>query len=203
MKPKNIAIAAVLILVFSVLLSGCKISAVLPEEKPATAETVGTIDTARIEELVKKAEAVKKEVKMVFEADKGDNQLTVKIKLDNPNQKPITSVQAWLSFDPKILQGKKLNTADSAFALVAPYDNAFDNTNGLVMLGRSNQKPITDKTITVADVIFDLAKNETVMLEVYDYRDDLNGHTSVNTIVDGKPYNVLIKPESPALVIEK
>jgi len=203
MKPKNIAIAAVLILVFSVLLSSCKMSAVLPEEKPATAEKTGASSDAQIQEMVKKAEAVKKEVKMVFEADKTDNQLTVKIKLDNPNQKPITSVQAWLSFDPKILQGKKINTTDSAFALVAPYDNAFDNTNGLVMLGRSNQKPITDKTITVADIVFGLVKNETVMLEVYDYRDDLNGHTSANTIVDGKPYNVLIKPESPALVIEK
>jgi len=203
MKPKNIAIATLLILIASTLLNGCETIKLSTEKKPAASENVGAPSASQIQELVKKAEAVKKEVKMVFEADKGDNQLTVKIKLDNPNQKPITSVQAWLSFDPQILQGKKLNTADSAFALVAPYDNAFDNTNGLVMLGRSNQKPITDKTITVADVVFDLVKNETVMLEVYDYRDDLNGHTSANTIVDGKPYNVLIKPESPALVIEK
>jgi len=203
MKPKNIAIAALLILIASTLLNGCETPKLSIEKKATAPATSVTLNESQIQELVKKAEAVKKEVKMVFEGTKADNQITVKIKLDNPNQKPITSVQAWLSFDPKILQGKKLNTADSAFTLVAPYDNAFDNTNGLVMLGRSNQESITDKTIVVADVVFNLVKNETVMLEAYDYRDDLSGHTSANAIVDGKPYNVLIKPDSPALVVEK
>ena len=85
---------------------------------------------------------------------------------------------------------------------MAPYDNDFDNENGLVMLGRSNPDPVTDQVIDVAEMVFDIVGEGTVMIEAYDYREDLTGHTSANTIIDEKPYNILIKPESPALVIE-
>ncbi|MFC1734453.1 hypothetical protein ACFL6I_29495, partial [candidate division KSB1 bacterium] len=72
----------------------------------------------------------------------------------------------------------------------------------LVMIGRASPEPIISKDIHVAKVIFDIEKEETTMIDVYDYREDLTGHTSVNAIVDGKPYNILIKPDSPTLIIE-
>ncbi len=85
---------------------------------------------------------------------------------------------------------------------MALYDNTFDNENGLVMLGRANPDPITNPSIHVAEVIFDVVGEGTIMINAHDYREDVTGHVSVNTIIDEKPYNILIKPDSPALVIE-
>ena len=189
MNTKKIIIATAFILLFSSFITGCNMA-----EKEAK-------ETALLQ-VVEKAEAVKKEVNMVLKAQKEEGQVKVKITLENPDQKPITSVQSWFSFDVTKVHGKEIDTSKSAFSLVAPYENTFDNENGLVMLGRSNPDPVTDQIIEVAEIIFDIIGEGTVMIDVYDYREDLTGHTSVNTIIDGKPYNILIRPDSPALVIE-
>ena len=70
------------------------------------------------------------------------------------------------------------------------------------MIGRSASNEIIKSTIIVAEVVFDLLKNETTMLDVYDYTEDLSGHTSVNIILEDTPYNVLKKPMSPILIIQ-
>ena len=193
MNPKKIIIATIAILLLSGFLTGCELLEKVQEE-PAK-------ETA-LQQIVQKAKAAKKEVSMVLKAEREEGQIKVKITLDNPNQKPVTSIQSWLSFDPAKVQGREINTEKSAFSIVAPYDNDFDNENGLVMLGRGNPDPITAKTIEVAEVVFDVVGEGTIMIDVYDYREDLTGHTSANTITDGEPYNILIKPDSPTLVIE-
>jgi len=196
MKPKDIVIAAILIIIIASLVSGCGTT-------QKSANQVQPVVSGSVQNAVKKAAAVGKNIKMDFISEKSDNQVKVKIYLDNPSAQPVTSVQSWLSFDPNVISGKEINTKNSEFSLSAPYEQDFDNTNGLVMLGRSNPTPVTDKKLFVAEVIFDLLKNETVMVNAYDYRDDLTGHTSVNMMLDGKPYNILQKPESPALIIQK
>lgn len=208
MKTKNILIATGLILILGTFLNGCqlaeKIGLELPESisgEKATAKKP-RLPKPHVEALVQKAAAAKKEVEMVLKAEKEGAEIKVKITLSNPNQKPVTSVQSWLSFNPAKLQGASIDTSATAFSLMAPYDNTFDNEEGLVMLGRANPESITEKEIVVAEVVFDIAESGTTMIDTYDYRDDLTGHTSVNTVIDGKPYNILIKPESPALIIE-
>jgi len=203
MKPKDIIIAALVIIILSSFLNGCALieKKSATNEKPAQAETVKP--ASDVQDLVKKGEAVMKDAELVLQAEKQENQVTIKISLDNPSKKPITSVQAWLSFDPAVIQGKEVNTTGSSFTIPAPYDNSFDNKNGLVMLGRSNAEPVTAENMLVAEAVFDLVKNETVLVNAYDYREDLSGHTSVNIILDGKPYNILLAPDSPALVIQK
>lgn len=194
MKPKELVIATALILLFSAVVSGCQV-----------VEPSSTGKAARktiIEEFVMKAVAAKKEVRLSLKAVREGAQVRVTVNLENPNLKPITSTQAWLSFDPALLQGKSINVKDSAFSLMAPYDNAFDNETGLAMLGRANPKPLTDKTIKVAELVFDSAKDGTAMVDAYDYQDDLSGHTSANVLVNGKPFNILLKPTSPLLIIE-
>jgi hypothetical protein len=42
-----------------------------------------------------------------------------------------------------------------------------------------------------------------VFVDVYDYQEDLSGHASANVVINNVPYNVMVKPESPALIIEK
>ena len=191
MKPVNIIIAAATLIIITGLLSGCTlVSKQEPAQKSVAAANI---------ELAAKA---KKDVSIRLSADKQGKEVTVKIVLDNPNEKPITSVQSWLSYAPEALKGVKINVVDSPFELTAPYDNTFDSVNGLVMLGRSSGTPVTLKTINVAEVVFELEANTTTMVDFYDYRDDLSGHVSANMLVDGVPYNVLIAPTSPALIIQ-
>ncbi len=191
MKPVNIIIAAATLIIITGLLSGCTlVSKQEPAQKSVAAANI---------ELAAKA---KKDVSIRLSADKQGKEVTVKIVLDNPNEKPITSVQSWLSYAPEALKGVKINVVDSPFELTAPYDNTFDSVNGLVMLGRSSGTPVTLKTINVAEVVFELEASTTTMVDFYDYRDDLSGHVSANMLVDGVPYNVLIAPTSPALIIQ-
>lgn len=205
MKSTNIIIAAGLIILISSVLTGCSkllepreaAPAARQEAKPSAEE-----QQKRIRKLVQTAIAVKKEVGLVLEATKEGEVLTVDIMLDNSVQKPITSVQTWLSFDPTRLQGKDIDVSDSSFELVAPYENGFDNEQGLVMLGRASATKQFKKSLNVATVTFDIVGEGTLMIDTYDYRDDLTGHTSANSLIDDKPYNILIKPDSPALAVE-
>ncbi len=208
MKPKDIIIAAALILTLSSFLSGCQLIESNNETamKPA-AESVMKAEVKkpripqRTQELIAKAEEVKKEVKMTFETEEKDGQIEVSIYLENTAKKAITSVQTWLSFNPELIEGLKMKTSDSAFTLPAPYKNGFDNESGLMMLGRSNPDVITDTKIFVAVATFKVKTEGVAVVDIYDYREDLTGHTSVNTLVDGEPYNILIKPESPAFAV--
>ncbi len=193
MKAKELVIATALILTIGALLSSCQV--VEPNQGNVSKKT-------SIEEFVMKAVAAKKEVKLALKADRAGDTLTVTVTLDNPNLKPITSVQSWLSFDPSKLQGKAIDTKSSAFGLMAPYTNTFDNVNGLVMLGRANPEPVAEKITQVAVLTFDVVKDGTTTLDAYDYQDDLSGHTSANVMEGGKPFNVLQKPDSPLLIVE-
>jgi len=192
MKPSKIIIATAALILLSSFLSGCDIFSKSEESvRPSAAEK--SIQLAR---------QVKKSVTFKLQAERDKSQVRVKIVLQNPDAKPITSVQSWLTYDPKVLKGSKIDVLSSPFSLTAPYDNTFDPVNGLVMVGRSNPDPVLDKTIPVAEVVFDILQNTTTMVEAYDYREDLSGHISANVMEEGLPYNILIKPESPALVVE-
>ena len=195
MKPKDIIIATAVILIISSLLGGCN-------SKSNNNVSLNKAQKANILAMVKKAEMAKKEVNMVFASEKSEGKVKVTISLNNPNKKPITSVESWLSFDPKKLEGLEINTSKSAFKLTAPYKNTFNNKKGLVMLGRAGPKPIIDQKIHMAVVTFNVLAGRSITLDSYDYREDLTGHTSANIHIEGKPYNVLTKPASPALVIK-
>lgn len=227
---KNIIITTVTLLLLSVVLTGCAlIEKAEPngrQAEPVSVETVqedgvtgaatsrpsvprGSVTSesakstpAEIEALVRKAQAVHKDATLSLDYTVSGKEVTVTISIENPSRKPITSVQTWLSFDVNKLKGKSLDTSDSSFQFQAPYDNTFDTVNGLLMLGRSSSEPVFDEMITVATVTFEILEEGGATLEAYDYRDDLTGHTSVNTVIDTKPYNVLMKPESPLLIIQ-
>jgi hypothetical protein len=191
MKPINIIIAAATLILITGLLSGCTL--VSKQEPAQKSEVTANVELAR---------KIEKDVSVKLTADRQGKEVTVKIVLDNPGNRPITSVQSWLSYSPEALKGVKLNVVDSPFELTAPYDNTFDDVNGLVMLGRSNSTPITSNTINVAEVVFELATDSVTMVDFYDYKTDLSGHVSANIMLDGVPYNVLLAPESPALIIQ-
>jgi hypothetical protein len=200
MKTKQLIIALTSVLLLAGLLAGCDLfkADILTTQEPEGQ----TEDTSDIEALIEKAQSVKKDARLELEYEKEPNKVTVSILIKNPSRKPITSVQTWLSFDPTMLKGKEIDLSNSDFELPVPYETTFDNESGLMMLGRSNPESITDESILVAGVIFAPLKVGSTVLEAYDYREDLTGHTSANAVVDEKPYNVLMRPESPLLIIE-
>jgi len=192
MKPANIIIAAATLILLSGLLSGCGTG-----ETPVTADADKTAPVQQIEN----ARKLMKDVSLKLSSEKKDNTVTVSVALDNPNQKPITSTESWFTYNPKNLKGVKVDFTGSPFTLPAPYENTFDAINGLVMIGRSNNTPVSDATINVATITFEL-NGGTAMIDAYDYQNDLSGHVSANMMLDGVPYNVLVPPTSPALIIQ-
>ena len=191
MKPSKIIIATAILILLSSLLSGCSLVSTNQAVRPSAGE-----------QKIEAIRQVKKSVTMKLLAEREGNQVRVRINLENPERKPVTSVQSWLSYDPRVLTGVKVDATESPFALTAPYDNTFDAVSGVVMVGRSNGIPITDPNITVATVVFTMAQKGVTMVDVYDYKADLSGHASVNIMEQGTPYNILVKPQSPALIIE-
>ncbi|MBU0578189.1 cohesin domain-containing protein [Patescibacteria group bacterium] len=191
MKTSRILIAAAIIILLSSFLSGCI---------QRSSEEI-SVHNAAVRSL-QAVQDVTKEVDLVLVADREGDQVTVKVMLDNPEEKPITSVQSWLSYNPKALEGKSVDFSNSDFVLSAPYENTFDEFFGLVMIGRGTNEAVVAKSITVAEVVFDLIADGTTMVDIYDYQTNLTGHASVNMILDGFPYNILKKPESPALIIQ-
>lgn len=173
-------------------LTGCT------SEKEAKNESrnVGVQRIAEAQEMVKTVGLLLTEVE-------GKEDITLRLTLSNPEKKPITSVQAWLAYNPDVLEGVTIDTKNTAFDIVAPYDNNFDQVAGLVMIGRSSADPVTDKEIVIADLHFKRIGEGAAMIEAYDFRQDLEGHTSANMMLDGLPVNILIKPQTPLLIINK
>ncbi len=151
---------------------------------------------------VQAAQEIKKTVSFLFEQKEVENQMKLSIYLDNPEEKPITSVQSWLTFNPELLQGLEVEVDESDFVLPAPYENGFDNKNGLLKVGRSAQGSVSDKKLLVAEVYFQPLRSGVAMVDVYDYKMDLSGRASANMVLDGVPYNLLMKPDVPAIVME-
>lgn len=188
MKSIKILLAAIMIMFASNLLAGC------------ASKNMSEAASQRIME----AQAMKKTVSISLDTitSEDKNTLTLRLTLNNPDHKPITSVQSWLSYNPDVLKGLSIDTKESAFKLTAPYKNDFDPTAGLVMLGRSNASPIADSEITVAELHFQKVGQGTAMIEAYDFRQNLEGHTSVNMMLDGVPANILLKPATPLFISE-
>lgn len=186
MQPFKIVLAAAVIIFASNVLTGC------------SPQGVSRTGIDRIEE----AQEFRKTLHLSLREVSGRDDISVRVVLVNPENRPITSVQSWLSYNSRVVQGLNIRTEESPFDIVAPYDNTFDDEAGLVMIGRSSDAPIDAEEIVVAEITFERVGEGTVMFEAYDYTNDLSGHTSANMVVDETPYNLLLKPESPLLIIQ-
>jgi hypothetical protein len=187
MESLKILIAAGVLILASSALIGCTPS--------------GNVSEVGIER-IEAAQEMKKNVELQLAEVEGEDDVVVQMLLNNPENRPITSVQAWLTYNPELLKGVSINTSRSAFELTAPYDNDFDHETGLMMLGRSTSTPIEDEQIMIAEVHFTRVSEGVAMIEAYDFKQDLVGHTSANMMFNEAPVNVLLKPESPLLIIK-
>lgn len=187
MHSIKILIAAAIVLVITNALSGC------------APKGVSEVGLGRIAD----AQQMKKTVSLSLNEVKGDEDVTVQLILDNPDNRPLTSVQAWLTYNPDVLKGVSIETESSEFELQAPYDNDFDHEAGLVMIGRSSAVPVLDAEPLVVEIRFERIGEGAAMIEAYDYKQDLQGHASANIMFDGQPLNLLLKPDAPLLIINQ
>jgi hypothetical protein len=193
MKPQKIIIATVMLLAAFSALNGCT-----PEQ---TAKENGTLHSVA-QAFNQLAKEVQKDVSLKLDYKRDGTDVVVSVFLENPKGKNITSVQSWLAFNPRDLQGKDIMVTDSAFDLAEPRTEIFDAEKGLVMLGRASTKGVSDTVLKVADIRFRANGDVMTLVDAYDYRTDLSGHCSANIVYQGTPYNILLKPSNPALVIQ-
>jgi len=203
MKSIKIFLAVLMIVLASNVLSGCDAR---PQE--AAQEVAGlqqvTEERSHLPQLamarMDMAQELKKTVELKIELiSESDEMLHVQLQLDNPEQKPITSVESWISFSSDRLRGVRMDVDESLFELAAPYENGFDE-RGRLKLGRATATPVKNETIILAELWFEKTLPGPVILEAYDYQYDLSGHQSVNMMHDDVPINILLKPNTPLLI---
>lgn len=139
----------------------------------------------------------------VAEARMGD-EFDVDVMLKNPGQQNVISVRAWLEYNPDVLEGVSIDTADSPFSLSAPGETEFSAQQGLAKIGRSNiSGGFSGAEVKVATVRFRVKTPFylVALIEPYDYQVSELGHTSVNIVDQGFPINILSEEPDPASVI--
>ncbi len=186
MNSVKIIVAAVILMAASNLLSACS-----PQ--------VSNVAIERVEE----GNQLKKTVTLELEQKAIPGKKVLQIVLDNPEAESLTSAEVWLSYNPEHLKGLSLEPNNEFFELSAPYENNFDNAAGLMKLGRSSAEPVTEKKIILAEIEFEKLTNGIAMIEAYDYKHDLSGHSSVNMMNELEPVNVLLKPTTPLYILQK
>ncbi len=138
---------------------------------------------------------------------KQDDEIIVEIHLLNPSQQKIISTETWLTYDPKKLTGLKIDNADSKFDLITPGENEFVPDQNVVRIGRGNTTGgIDEPKVKVAAIHFKVIAtkgSDTTELKFYDFQPNELGHTNVNIISGGLPFNVLAPaaPEPIRLVL--
>lgn len=187
MNSFKIIIAAGVIIIASNALSGCS-------QENSNGITMSELGMARIEAATEFQKTATIELK---EVSKKENEVQFQLIMNNPENKPITSVESWLSYNPKLLKGINFRAHEDNFELMAPYMNGFDSEKGLVMFGRSAATPVSQEYIILADLTFETLSDQVITLDAFDYQYDLSGHNSVNMMREKEPLNIMLKPASP------
>lgn len=171
----------------SLLLAGCGNSVSKP--------------TDELNQSIQLAQMIQKTVEAKIESQQlSEKVYQLKIILSNPEQKPIVSAQTWLAYNPQDLKILEIDSANSNFELFAPGENEFDQTLWLIKIGRSKQAAqINQSEILVTQLTVEKQTENLTTLDFYNYHEDVTGNTNVNLSQNDQVYNVLIKPNTPAL----
>ncbi len=132
--------------------------------------------------------------------DESEN-IRVEIWLKNPDQKPITSVRSFLTYDPDVLAGSEiLIPQDSLFTIVAPGEQEFDALRGIAKIGISSaeNKVVTDSEILVATALFTSKQKTFTTIDFYNPGN--TGHTLVLAKTADGFHDILQTPSIPTLL---
>lgn len=121
--------------------------------------------------------------------------LDMDLVLENPGRKPVSRVRGWMSYDPAILEGTKVE-AGKAFPVIAPGEADFAALQGFIQIGLStvNNASVSDAVIPVARIQMNVKKSPAggkTVLAFYDAKKAADGHTAAVSKEDGVETNIL------------
>lgn len=121
--------------------------------------------------------------------------LDMDLVLENPGRKPVSRVRGWMSYDPAILEGTKVE-AGKAFPVIAPGEADFAALQGFIQIGLStvNNASISDAVIPIARIQMKVKKSPAggkTVLAFYDAKKTTDGHTAAVSKEDGVETNIL------------
>ncbi|MBI3331733.1 fibronectin type III domain-containing protein [Candidatus Peregrinibacteria bacterium] len=132
--------------------------------------------------------------------------LDMDILIENQKFLPIRRARAWLSYDPSILEGKKVEIG-RRFPVVTPGEADFNTTQGFVQVGVSTEgaTDVKDPFIPVARIQFlvkAVPEGGKTVISYYDVLPGLQGHTLVTrTDPSGQGEQNVLHPGVGSLVI--
>lgn len=129
------------------------------------------------------------------------NNVVVSVDIDNPSNQNISSVQSWLEFDTDKLNCKSINTGESAFDFVVPWESNI-SWNTIKIWRSSLSWDVADLKINVAKINCEILK-DWWEIKFNDYQTDW-WKVSVMVFENWFPVNTLKwEPESLTLETEK
>lgn len=108
--------------------------------------------------------------------EEDETSVVVEVKLFNPKQEEIQSLQAWFLYPASILKGEKIDILDSSlFDLVAPAEKEFDEKNGIVKLGvsTSGKGKKTEQSLVLARVVFKKKNDSPFQFEFFETKNQV------------------------------
>ena len=111
---------------------------------------------------------------------KKDDVLDMDLIIVNAPDQSISRIRAWIAYDPTIFEGVSVEI-DPAFSIPTPGEDGFDTENGLIKIGASTDKPVTDRLIRVARIKLKVV-SPTADSTVLSF-DDLSGTPDSHTAV--------------------
>jgi len=129
------------------------------------------------------------------------NNIVISVDIDNPSNQNISSVQSWLEFDKDEMNCKSIDTNESAFDFVVPWESNI--SWNIVKIWRSSLSwDVADSDINVAKVNCEILKNWWEV-RFHDYKTDW-WKVSVMVFENWFPANTLKwEPKSLKLETEK
>lgn len=191
---KNIGLTLIILLSFNACTSETPLSSEKDLKKTSSSE---------IESLVQEVKSMKKTVSLQGVTRIDGDEVIISLSGKNPDKTPLNSVRIWLNYNPTIFEVININTDKSSFDLPAPGENAYDQSLGLIKLGRSKtNEPITDETFSVAEIHLERLQPGLTLIDVFNYQEDVSGNTQILTLIDESPKNILLKPDTPFITIQ-
>lgn len=98
------------------------------------------------------------------------NNVVISVDIDNPSNQNVSSVQSWLEFDKDKINCKKINTDESAFDFVVPWESNI--SWNIIKIWRSSLSwDVADSKINVAKINCEIIK-DWWEIRFHDYKTD-------------------------------
>lgn len=119
--------------------------------------------------------------------------ITLQITAKNPSQASIYSTQTWIQYNPAIFEVIGVKDTNTDFPLSAPGEMNADPLEGIIKIGRAVAGlPVQKQSAIIASIELKILQNpENSVLEFYDFRASDVGKTSLLTLQNMLPENIL------------